>query len=103
MRKTAIALLFVALLLGVLRVGTGIVYRSDAPVAFLVVKHAPALAIERTESAAEPVARDIVLDREEPDLFYGGLYRAIMQVAPIAILVLIAGAVLLFARGRRLR
>ena len=96
-------LLLLAVLLGTARLCTGIVYRADVPVAALVLKRQPGLAIERTETAARPVERDIVLDEEEPSLFYGPLYLAAMRAAPALLAVMLAAAAVLIARHRARR
>lgn len=99
MRKVGFALLFAAIMLACARLYTGIVYGRDAPVAALIVKRSPDLAIERAETSARPLEREIVVDREEPTLFYGRPYLWLMHAAPAVILVMVAGAV--FALLRR--
>lgn len=100
MRRAGLTLLLASVLLAVARLCTGIVYRADEPVAALVLR-APAWPVERTETAARPMGSDVVVDSDEPDLVYGGLYRALMQAAPVAIVVMAAAGGLLLARARR--
>lgn len=100
MRRAGLVLLLAALILAGLRLFTGIVYRADEPVAALVLKHQPGPAIERTETPDRPLARDIVLDQEEPRLFYGALYLGAMRAAPVAIVVMLVAAAILLARAR---
>lgn len=66
MRRLAVVLLVLAVLVGMARLFTGIVYASDAPLAFLVLKRSPAAWIERNEAQVGPVFEQIVLDMEEP-------------------------------------
>ena len=67
----------------------------------LVLKRGPALWIERPESQDRPIAEQIVLDREEPDLVYGGLYVAGMRMAPVLAPALAGVALLLLMITRR--
>lgn len=100
--RSETVLLLTALLLAAARVTTGIVYEADAPIAALVVKSRPAFASERTATAAMPAGRDIVLDREEPQLVYASLYLAIMRSVPwLAAAGLGAAAWLRYRRARR--
>jgi hypothetical protein len=81
MRGLTLGLIALAVVMAVLRLGTGIVYESGAPIAALVIKTRPGPLVERAESPAYPLAADIVLDREEPQLAYAPLYLALMRAA----------------------
>lgn len=98
MRKAGFALLFAAIMLACARLYTGIVYGRDAPIGALIVKRSPNLTIERAETPARPLEREIILDREEPTLFYGRPYLWLMHAAPAVMLVMIAGAMFLLLR-----
>lgn len=96
MRRAALALVVLALLLGASRLFTGIVYAGDEPTAYLVLKHAPDIRIERPEADGLPIGREVILDTEEPSLVYGWLYIETMRAVPVLDgLMLVAAAVLL--------
>ena len=101
LRRLAAGLLVLAVLVGGSRLFTGVIYLADEPTALLVLKRGPALWIERPESQDRPFAEQIALDREEPDLVYGGLYVALMRMAPILAPALAGVALLLTAMARR--
>lgn len=84
MRRAAATLLAVSALLLAARLLTGEVYSHDSAETFLVLKHAPSLAISRDESEDAPVSHDTVLDSDEMDLAYGSAYRVAMTAAPYA-------------------
>ncbi|OUJ17124.1 hypothetical protein [Acetobacter sp. DsW_063] len=84
MRRAAAFLLAVSAFLLVARLLTGEVYSDDSAETFLVLKHAPSLAISRNESTISPVSRDTVLDSDEMELAYGSAYRGAMTAAPYA-------------------
>lgn len=100
MRKAGVALLLAGLVLAIVRLCTGIVYRADEPLTALVLR-APALAVERTETATRPLERDLVIDSDEPDLVYGALYLRLMAAAPVAIAVMSATGLAMLALARR--
>lgn len=100
-RKLALGLFALSILLGGGRLFTGVIYLSDEPTALLVLKRGPALWIERPESQDRPLSEQIVLDREEPDLAYGWLYSPLMRLVPILAPGLAGVAVLLLASSRR--
>jgi hypothetical protein len=69
-----VILLVAAMVLTGARLFTGVDYARDAPIMYFVLKHAPDLQIERTETVQRPVETDIVLDKEEPQLAYFWVY-----------------------------
>ncbi len=91
----ALAVLFVAA-----RLFTGIVYERDDPTTYLVLKHAPSLAIAQENAADTPMReRFTILDGGENELAYQPAYEAAMGAAPW----IAAGCALLvlLPRGRR--
>ena len=103
MRRLALCLLLLSLLLGAGRLFTGVVYGIDLPVAYLVLKHAPDATMERAEANGRPVAAETVLDAEEPRLSYGWLYLGLMRTAPVLVAVMLAASVVLLAQASRRR
>lgn len=102
MRPFAYALLALSLLIGCARLFTGVLYLSDEPTAVLVLKRAPAAWIERPEARDHPFPERIVLDREEPNLFYGDIYLSLMRAAVVLAPGLACAAMfLLILTGRR--
>lgn len=100
MRKVGITLVVASFTLTAVRLCTGIVYAADESVSSLVLR-APAFPTERTETAAAPVERDIVIDSDEMELVYAPLYLRIMKAAPIAIAVMAAAGLALLVAARR--
>ena len=85
MRTIALTLLVLSMLIGGGRLFTGVIYPSDEPVAFLVLKRAPATWIERPEPDDRPLSEQIIIDKEEPSLAYGWLYFPLTRMAlPLA-------------------
>jgi hypothetical protein len=103
MRGLAFVLLLLSLVVGGARLFTGVVYLSDEPTAVLVLKRGPAAWIERPEVRGEPSPSSIVLDRDEPDLAYGRLYRSLMRMAPALAPGLAGAAAILLVVSRRQR
>ncbi|MCR0981960.1 hypothetical protein [Roseomonas populi] len=103
MRKLALGLFVLSLLIGGARLFTGVIYLSDEPTAILVLKREPAMWIERPEARDRPLPEQIVLDRDEPSLAYGRLYVPLMRAAPALAPVLAGAAVLLLAISVRRR
>ena len=103
MRRLALCLLLLSLLLGTGRLFTGMVYGIDSPVAYLVLKHAPDATMERAEGDGRPIAAETVLDAEEPRLSYGWLYLGLMRTAPVLVAVMLAASIVLLARALRRR
>ncbi len=103
MRRLAICLLLFSVLLGAGRLFTGVVYGVDSPVAYLVLKHAPDVRMERAEAGGRPVAAETVLDSEEPQLSYGWLYFGLMRNVPVLVVVMLAASALLLAQAERRR
>ena len=79
------------------------VYGADSPVAYLVLKSAPGTRMERPEAEGRPLARETVLDEEEPQLSYGWLYFGLMRAAPFLIVVMSAASVVLLRMRPRRR
>lgn len=103
MRGLALGLLVLSLLVAGGRLFTGLVYLSDEPTVLLVLKRGPALWIERPEAQGQPLAEQIVLDRDEPVLVYDRLYRPLMRTAPLLAPALAGTAALLLVLARRRR
>lgn len=103
MRPFAYALLALSLLIGCARLFTGVIYLSDEPTAVLVLKQAPAVWIERPEAWDHPIPEQIVLDREEPSLFYGDIYLSLMRAAVVLAPGLACAAMVLLALTARRR
>ncbi|MGU3664924.1 hypothetical protein ACLBX9_12125 [Methylobacterium sp. A49B] len=99
MRKFAFALLLMAGLLAATRLFTGIYYRTDSALAYFVLKLRPDVTVERTRVDDSDFQRVVVLDDDELDLAYGGLYRRSMAAAPVAVVGL-AGLGLVLLRRR---
>ncbi|WP_210248463.1 hypothetical protein [Methylobacterium sp. WL103] len=97
MRTFGLALLVLSLLIGGGRLFTGVIYSSDEPVAFLVLKRVPATWIERPEADDRPLSEQIIIDKEEPSLAYGWLYLPLMRMALPFAACLAGAAVLLLA------
>ena len=97
---TVVGLVLCAMLL-FLRVCTGIVYEADAPFEDLVLKRTWDVRPERPETAAERVARDIVMDRDEPALLYTDLYLTVMRSARWSLPLLLAATLLSFTVAKR--
>ena len=100
MRGLATALLATALLLGVARLFTGVVYGGDSPVAYFVIKTATDSRAERPEVSGPPVGREIVLDREESQLAYGWAYLGLMRAVPVVAALMVGLAAILQATSR---
>jgi hypothetical protein len=107
MRATAVMLFATSLLLGGARLFTGVDYAQDAPIMYFVLKRAPDLQIERTETVQRPVKADVVLDEEESQLAYFWIYFGLMRATPALAGVMVLGVAVLMAasgvRTRRLR
>ena len=103
-RGLAACLLLLSVLLGAGRLFTGVVYEVDSPITYLVLKTTPSARMERSEAEGRPIAKEIVLDAEEPQLSYGWLYFGLMRAAPFLIAFMVAASALLLAtRPRRER
>jgi hypothetical protein len=91
MRKTLrTGLVALALILGLMRIFTGIVYEYDDPTTYFVVKKVPSLMIVQTNRPETPVEkRFLVLDGDENELVYQTVYVAAMRWVVLEILVLI--------------
>ena len=101
MRRLAALLLLLSVLLGAGRLFTGVVYGVDSPVAYLVLKTAPSARMERPEAEGRPIAKEIVLDSEEPQLAYDWLYFGLMRAVPFLVAVMLATSVLLLTTSPR--
>lgn len=100
MLKIGACLLVIAIILGAVRLYTGIVYAYDAETAYFVLKHTPSLTIQRRETLDQPVTQDIVLADDELQVAFGDLYVSAMRLVPAFMAVLAAGAALLFGLDR---
>jgi len=103
MRQFAYVLIALSLLIGCARLFTGVIYLSDEPTAVLVLKRAPAMWIERPEAQDRPISEQIVLDREEPSLFYNEIYLLLMRAAAVLAPCLTCAAMFLLALSVRRR
>ena len=103
MRRLALCLLLLSLLLGAVRLSTGVVHGIDAPVAYLVLKQAPDATMERAEAGGRLIGTETVLDAEELRLFYGWLYLGLMRTASVLVAVMLAAFVVLLTQASRRR
>lgn len=77
-----------------------IVYASDEPISFFVLKPAPDARVERSETQDHP--RGLVLDSDEGQLVFAPAYLAAMHATPWATPLLLLGAAGLVATAARL-
>ncbi len=101
MPKASLFLALIAMLLGAARLFTGIVYSNDSESSYYVLKPAPALFIEETETAEAPIGAFTVVFDDELALPFEDENILLMRITPGAVPVLLIGAAWVLRRYQR--